>query len=431
MMPERSVPIIDWGRGFARSSEEAFIVRVINLAAWLGVVLQFGVGFARLSQGETVHLVRTLVPQLVVLVGVVLLQASGRLLLARRVFAYGVPAVVALQAGLGVAAQGQGVALVICAIAPITFGEWGQLERPGRLVVPVALGAFAAVYVGQSWPLIHAGRAEAAAAARLVMSVGVITVGALLCAVLAARLREGSAELARAWDEHRRVRESRERLLKGLGSELRRNSGRALEALATIDPKRLPEAARPLLEDARRAATREAQVQRDLRELVAFAEARDGAEQPFSLRAAVEAAVGDARRAATERGLEFRLRIEGEDQRWGLEPAWRTLVRQLVDNAVRYTREGGVEVRVTAEDENVCLWVGDTGPGIPEELRQRVFAAFEQGSSGDARSAQGLGIGLTLARAASARLQGGLELGSEGERGTRVEARVRLPRVSP
>jgi len=70
------------------------------------------------------------------------------------------------------------------------------------------------------------------------------------------------------------------------------------------------------------------------------------------------------------------------------------LVSNLVDNAIRYTPEGGqVDVTVKACDGKVLLAVADNGPGIPDEERERVFERFYRPAGQDA---PGSGIGLAI-----------------------------------
>lgn len=69
----------------------------------------------------------------------------------------------------------------------------------------------------------------------------------------------------------------------------------------------------------------------------------------------------------------------------------------LLSNAAKYTRCGRVTVRGGLEPEGAWLAVTDTGPGIPEELREKIFQPFFRGI--DAGSpAEGLGLGLALVR---------------------------------
>jgi two-component system OmpR family sensor kinase len=79
----------------------------------------------------------------------------------------------------------------------------------------------------------------------------------------------------------------------------------------------------------------------------------------------------------------------------------RSLVDNLIDNALRYTPEGGmVDVRLLQEQGRVAVEVVDTGPGIPQELLPRVFDRFFRvpGSGGS-----GSGLGLAIAQAAAQR----------------------------
>ena len=75
------------------------------------------------------------------------------------------------------------------------------------------------------------------------------------------------------------------------------------------------------------------------------------------------------------------------------------LVYNLVENAIRYNHPGG-QVTVTAcqKEEKVCLSVSDTGSGIPENLRERVFEPFFRVDKSRSRELGGVGLGLALAR---------------------------------
>jgi len=69
----------------------------------------------------------------------------------------------------------------------------------------------------------------------------------------------------------------------------------------------------------------------------------------------------------------------------------------LLDNAVKYTPEGGsVTVRVEEQDDSVGLAVSDTGAGIPEDQLPLVFERFYRADA--ARAEEGVGLGLSIAR---------------------------------
>lgn len=70
------------------------------------------------------------------------------------------------------------------------------------------------------------------------------------------------------------------------------------------------------------------------------------------------------------------------------------LMRNLIDNAIRYTpRDGEVEVQITRAEDNILLRVADSGPGIPEDERSKVFNRFYR-SLGTKASGSGLGLSI-------------------------------------
>ena len=77
----------------------------------------------------------------------------------------------------------------------------------------------------------------------------------------------------------------------------------------------------------------------------------------------------------------------------------RQVLLNLLGNAVKFTGEGGVELRLgTLPDGSALLIeVADTGPGIPPELKQRLFRDFERLDTPEAGSVEGAGLGLALA----------------------------------
>ncbi|HEX8012126.1 MAG TPA: ATP-binding protein [Casimicrobiaceae bacterium] len=70
----------------------------------------------------------------------------------------------------------------------------------------------------------------------------------------------------------------------------------------------------------------------------------------------------------------------------------------LVGNAIKFTEAGEVAVRVTAADATFLASVTDTGPGIREEDRQKIFEEFQQGESSPTKPKVGTGLGLAIAK---------------------------------
>jgi len=80
------------------------------------------------------------------------------------------------------------------------------------------------------------------------------------------------------------------------------------------------------------------------------------------------------------------------------------LLNNLVENALRYTPRGGlVDVEADTHDGQTRLRVIDSGPGIPESERQRVFDRFYRGPNAQAERGEGSGLGLGIVRAIAER----------------------------
>lgn len=100
------------------------------------------------------------------------------------------------------------------------------------------------------------------------------------------------------------------------------------------------------------------------------------------------------------------------------------LIRNLVDNAIRYSRENGqVMVRLLRKENEVVIEVGDDGPGIPEELRARVFERFFRVLG---TRSPGSGLGLAIVQQICQLHGGKIELDSP-KKGTGLIVRIYLP----
>jgi two-component system phosphate regulon sensor histidine kinase PhoR len=100
----------------------------------------------------------------------------------------------------------------------------------------------------------------------------------------------------------------------------------------------------------------------------------------------------------------------------------------LVDNAIKFTETGGtVSLTARREAEQVSFEVADTGCGIPEADRDRVFERFYQVERARSGPARGTGLGLAIVRHAVSAMRGTVTLESEPGVGTRVTVRVPQP----
>ncbi|HEV8695957.1 MAG TPA: ATP-binding protein [Lysobacter sp.] len=102
----------------------------------------------------------------------------------------------------------------------------------------------------------------------------------------------------------------------------------------------------------------------------------------------------------------------------------RQVLINLVGNAVKFTDQGSVKLEVivitqTAEQIRLRFTVSDTGIGIPESMRLRLFEAFEQADVGLARRYGGTGLGTTIAKGLTEAMGGSIGFESVEQRGTR------------
>lgn len=127
--------------------------------------------------------------------------------------------------------------------------------------------------------------------------------------------------------------------------------------------------------------------------------------------------------AAQRREIDLGAELQDEARAAGNEQLLTALVANLVDNAIRYTQEGGsVTARCRREGDEVVLEVVDNGPGIPAEIRAHVFERFYRGMT----NVEGTGLGLSIVQRI-AQSHGGTVGVAPGEGRVGLVATVRLP----
>jgi signal transduction histidine kinase/CheY-like chemotaxis protein len=98
----------------------------------------------------------------------------------------------------------------------------------------------------------------------------------------------------------------------------------------------------------------------------------------------------------------------------------RQVLINLIGNAVNFTRTGGVGLRVVwGEDGELLFEVEDTGPGVPEQARKKIFEEFEHADDSASRPHKGAGLGLAISRRLARRLGGRLELAESSDKGSK------------
>ncbi len=124
-----------------------------------------------------------------------------------------------------------------------------------------------------------------------------------------------------------------------------------------------------------------------------------------------DAVAGDARPAAAAKGLEVRVEGASSTKAYADPRRVRQVLANLVGNAVKFTSEGAVTVRVAGNDRWVAVQVEDSGPGLSAAEQAVVFDAFRQ-AGGAASRRGGTGLGLAIARRLVELMGGRIELRS-------------------
>jgi signal transduction histidine kinase len=136
-------------------------------------------------------------------------------------------------------------------------------------------------------------------------------------------------------------------------------------------------------------------------------------------------AAGDVQPLALQRGIEIHLDAPAEVIVKADAEALRILVRNLIDNAVRYSPQGStVQVRVLRNPGLAVLEVTDQGPGIAPADRARAFARFYRAPGA---TEGGTGLGLAIVKAIADRHGAKVELGDNAPHGLRVTVSFPAP----
>ena len=99
------------------------------------------------------------------------------------------------------------------------------------------------------------------------------------------------------------------------------------------------------------------------------------------------------------------------DEKWTLEA-----VGNILDNAIKYTKQGGITVKAVGYELFSCIQISDTGIGIPEEELPKIFSRFHR--SPDVHDEEGVGIGLYLSREIIVRESGYIKVHSSVGKGS-------------
>ncbi|MDK1396826.1 two-component system OmpR family sensor kinase [Pseudomonas protegens] len=200
------------------------------------------------------------------------------------------------------------------------------------------------------------------------------------------------------------------------------------ERLASVE---MPSLARERLQLLRRGIERGRKLIDQLLGLASAQSAINGRVEPVSVHGVYRRVLEDLLPLAEDKAIDIGL--EGGPDRQVLisQEDLLTLVKNLVDNAIRYTPQGGrVDLSVAQVQDEILLQVSDSGPGIAVAERERVFDPFHRGLGSDE---VGSGLGLAIVKAIADRHAGRVWLDYSDQRAKRglcvtvAFARVQAP----
>jgi PAS domain S-box-containing protein len=136
---------------------------------------------------------------------------------------------------------------------------------------------------------------------------------------------------------------------------------------------------------------------------------------PFAPREMIDRAESKSLMKAHSQGLELIFEVEDNvpETLIGDEQRLEQILLNLVGNAIKFTDEGEVRVRIYRSDDNHwAISVSDTGPGVPPAMQDKIFEPFRQVDSSATRSHGGVGLGLSIVKQLTTLMGGNISLES-------------------
>jgi PAS domain S-box-containing protein len=239
-------------------------------------------------------------------------------------------------------------------------------------------------------------------------------------------------ELIKARDEAVAGEKAKANLLAVMSHEIRTPLNGILGTLDLIELDRLPARQRRYVEIIRASGKLLLHHVNDVLQISrADAGKLDIASEPFLLPALLTELVDSQRGVAAHRGNTLGLRIGEKAGGWvtGDPTRIRQVLLNLVGNAIKFTRNGAIEVSAERTGPDVVFRVSDTGIGVPEADRERIFDEFVTLDASYARSAGGTGLGLAIARRLVRAMGGTIWMEAGGTEGSVFAVRLPLAAV--
>ncbi len=157
--------------------------------------------------------------------------------------------------------------------------------------------------------------------------------------------------------------------------------------------------------------------------------------EPFRLRECVENAITLWASQAHTKQLELIWMVYSDvaDHLVGDETRLLQILNNLIGNAVKFTEHGEIVVRVMLEEETehsvrLTFSVADTGIGIPQGERERLFVAFDQGGTRENHAVGGAGLGLSICHSLAKAMRGDIDVESQLGKGSDFRVTLQLDR---
>jgi signal transduction histidine kinase len=120
---------------------------------------------------------------------------------------------------------------------------------------------------------------------------------------------------------------------------------------------------------------------------------------PYSVRDVIQAVVSGTQPLAAEKNLPLKVTVPADlPAALGDERRISQVLLNLVGNAIKFTDSGEVRIEVAAKNGDLVVSVSDTGPGIPETDREKIFDEFRQAEGSITQKKGGTGLGLAIAK---------------------------------
>jgi PAS domain S-box-containing protein len=154
---------------------------------------------------------------------------------------------------------------------------------------------------------------------------------------------------------------------------------------------------------------------------------------PFALTATLANANSFVAGLIKQKGLTYQLEADPKLPEWVSGDAQRLqqILVNLISNAVKFTAQGQVTLRVARRGEHICFEVIDTGIGMNEEQATRLFKPFEQADSSTTRRFGGTGLGLAISRNLAQLMGGDISVSSTPGTGSTFSLSLPLPTAEP